>query len=230
VEPALDTPLQPHTAINIQRIREEIDYEEEVLPFDTVWRPDIEVPIDQRLVKTTGKEGVQRYRYRARYEGGVEVARLLEDDWVAVEPETKVIAYGQKITPLTLETPEGTITYWRKVRMYATSYSPGRSGTPKTAPWYGRTRLGMELSKGVVAVDPAVVNMQQKLYVPDYGSAIAGDTGGGVKGKHIDLGYSDDDYRSWHWWTDVYLLWPPPPSYAIRYVLPNWPQYPDRGR
>jgi len=75
-----------------------------------------------------------------------------------------------------------------------------------------------------------VVNMQQKLYVPDYGFAIAGDTGGGVKGKHIDLGYSDDDYRSWHWWTDVYLLWPPPPAYAIHYTLPNWPRYPDRRR
>ncbi len=210
VEPPLDTPLRPHITINIQRIWEEIEYEEEILPFDTVWRPDDEVPIDQRLVKSTGREGVQRYRYRVRYEDGVEVSRTLEDDWVAVEPETKVIAYGQKITPQTLETPEGTITYWRKVRMYATSYSPARSGTPKTAPWYGRTRLGMELRRGVVAVDPAVVNMQQRLYVPGYGSAIAGDMGGGVTGKHIDLGYSDDDYRSWHWWTDVYLLWPPP--------------------
>ncbi len=230
VEPALVAPLRPNTSITIKRVWEEIEYEEEILPFDTVWRPDAEVPIDQRLVKTTGRPGVQRYRFQVRYEDGVKMERTLEDDWVEVEPETKVIAYGQKITPQTLETPEGTITYWRKVRMYATSYSPGRSGTPKTAPWYGRTRLGMELEKGVVAVDPAVVNMQQKLYVPDYGFAIAGDTGGAVTGKHIDLGYSDDDYRSWHWWTDVYLLWPPPASYAVRYVLPNWPQYPDRGR
>ena len=230
VMPPLDTPLRPQTLITIQRIWEAIEYEEEILPFNTVWRPDDEIPIDQRLVKTAGREGVQKYRYRVRYEDGVEVARTLEDDWVAVKPETKVIAYGQKITPQTLETPEGTITYWRKVRMYATSYSPARSGTPKTAPWYGRTRLGMDLRKGVVAVDPAVVNMQQKLYVPDYGSAIAGDVGGGVKGKHIDLGYNDDDYRSWYWWTDVYLLWPPPAPYAIRYFLPNWPQYPDRGR
>lgn len=230
VEPTLASPLHPHTSISIHRVWEKIEYKEDILPFDTVWRPDDEVPIDQRLVKVTGQEGVQRSRYRVRYEDGVEVARTLEDDWIAVEPKTKVIAYGQKITPLTLETPEGTITYWRKVRMYATSYSPARSGTPKTAPWYGRTRMGMELRKGVVAVDPAVVNMQQKLYVSDYGSAIAGDIGGGVKGKHIDLGYSDNDYRSWHWWTDVYLLWPPPPSYAIHYVLPNWPQYPDRGR
>ena len=230
VEPPLETPLRPSTAIVITRVQEELAYEDEILPFDTVWKADDEVPIDQRLVRTPGREGVQRTRYRVRYENGVEVARVSEDTWVAVEPETKVIAFGRKITPQTLETPDGNVTYWRKVRMYATSYSPARSGTPKTAPWYGRTRLGMQLQKGVVAVDPAVVNMQQKLYVPDYGFAIAGDTGGGVKGKHIDLGYSDDDYRSWHWWTDVYLLWPPPPAYAIHYTLPNWPRYPDRRR
>ena len=79
----------------------------------------------------------------------------------------------------------------------------------------------------MVAVDPAVINMRQEMYIPDYGFGIAGDTGGGVRGKHIDLGYSDDDYRSWHWWTDIYLLWPPPPDYAIHYILPNWPRFPD---
>lgn len=230
VQPALATELSSHTSIEITRISEEVTYGEEVLPFNTVWAPDDDIPIDQRQIKNRGREGIQRYRYRIRYEDGEEVARVLEDSWIAVEPETKVIAYGRKITPQTLETPEGTITYWRKVRMYATSYSPKRSGTPKSAPWYGRTRLGMQLAKGIVAVDPAVVNMRQKVYVPGYGTAIAGDTGGGVKGKHIDLGYRDDDYISWHRWTDVYLLWPPPPTYSIRYVLPNWPRYPDRGR
>ena len=49
------------------------------------------------------------------------------------------------------------------------------------------------------------------MYVPGYGLARAGDTGGGVKGKFVDLGFSDDDYQSWHWWTDIYLLTPVPP-------------------
>ena len=230
VDSQLTSSVHADALITIRRIREEIEYEEELLPFDTIWQPDDAIPLDQRQVDQEGQAGIQRYRYRVRYEDGVAVSRTLEDSWVAVEPVTKIIAYGQAITPKTLETADGTITYWRKIRMYATAYSPARSGTPKTAPWYGRTRLGMELRQGVVAVDPAVVNMQQKLYIPDYGFAIAGDTGGGVKGKHLDLGYSDDDYRAWHWWTDVYLLWPPPASYAIPYILPNWPQYPDRGR
>ncbi|NOX62308.1 MAG: DUF348 domain-containing protein [Chloroflexi bacterium] len=230
VSPRLDTPLQDHTIIRITRVREDVIYEDERIPFQTVWRPDDELLIDERRIAQKGAFGLLRRRYRVRYEDGEEVERALEAEWVAVEPQNKVIAYGRKIIPRTLETPEGTITYWRKIRAYTTSYSPRRSGTPRSAPWYGRTRLGMKLTKGVAAVDPSVINMQQKMYIPGYGIAIAGDTGGGVRGRWVDLGYDDDNYRSWHWWSDVYLLWPPPPSYAIRYVLPNWPTFPDKRR
>ncbi|MCO6452431.1 MAG: DUF348 domain-containing protein [Caldilineales bacterium] len=229
VTPALASALAPHTDIRITRVSEDVLYEDESVPFATVWRPDDDLPIDQRIVASAGQSGVLRSRYRVRYEDGEEVSRDLEASWQAAEPEDKVIAYGRKIVPQTLDTPDGPITYWRKMRVYANSYSPARSGTPKSAPWYGRTRLGMTLEKGVVAVDPSVINLRQQLYVPNYGLAIAGDTGGGVQGKWIDLGYDDASYRSWHWWTDIYLLWPPPPSHSIRYVLPSWPQFPDRG-
>ena len=101
---------------------------------------------------------------------------------------------------------------------------------PRSSPSYGRTRIGLPLSTGIVAVDPTVIPLRSWLYVPGYGKGLAGDTGGGVKGKFVDLGYSEGEYRSWHWWSDVYLLWPPPPTYQIRWVLPDWPRYPDRRR
>ena len=53
---------------------------------------------------------------------------------------------------------------------------------------------------------------------------------GGVKGKFVDLGFDQDNYESWHWWTDVYILTPVPPRDEIRWVLPDWPRYPDRKR
>ena len=206
VTPALDSPLSSHEHIQITRVREDVLYEDERIPFSTVWQPDDNLPIDQRVVANPGQEGILRQRYRVRYEDGEEVKRELEASWSAAQPQNKVIAYGRKITPQTLDTPDGPITYWRRIRAYANSYSPARSGTPKSAPWYGRTRLGMALEKGVVAVDPSVINLRQQLYVPGYGQAIAGDTGGGVQGKWVDLGYDDASYRSWHWWTEVYLF------------------------
>ena len=93
-----------------------------------------------------------------------------------------------------------------------------------------RTRIGLALSTGIVAVDFTVIPLRSWVYVPDYGKGLAGDTGGGVKGKFVDLGFSEGEYQSWHWWSDVYLLWPPPPTYQIRWVLPDWPKYPDRRR
>jgi hypothetical protein len=81
-----------------------------------------------------------------------------------------------------------------------------------------------------VATDPEVIPLRTWLYVPGYGKSIAADTGGGVKGKFVDLGFSDDDYESWHWWTDVYLLTPVPPADEIRWILPDYPKFPDRKR
>ncbi|HEY79905.1 MAG TPA: DUF348 domain-containing protein [Anaerolineae bacterium] len=224
VQPRLDAPVHEGMTIRITRVQERVAYEEELLPFETVWEPDDSLLIDTRRVGQAGRPGVLRRRYRVRYEDGQEVARTLEDEWVVQEPERKVILYGRKIIPRTAMTPDGPITYWRKIRAYTTSYSPSRSGTDPSLPWYGRTRLGFKAGKGVVGVDPAVINMGQKLYVPGYGFAIAGDTGN-ISGKHVDMGFDDDNYESWHWWSDVYLLWPPPPSYAINYILPNWPRY-----
>ncbi len=230
VAPPLYANLRAYTDIRVTRVREDVIYEEQHIPFQVVFVADDNLPIDQQRIVNSGSQGILRSRYRLRYEDGVEIGRDLEDKWTAATPQNKVIAYGRKIEPITIDSPDGPITYWRKMRVYTTSYSPARSGTPPSAPWYGRTRIGLTLSKGLVAVDPSVIPMRQRLYVPGYGLALAADTGGGVKGRFVDLGYDDANYQSWHWWTDIYLLWPPPPAYSINYMLPNYPRYPDRRR
>ena len=56
------------------------------------------------------------------------------------------------------------------------------------------------------------------MYVPGYGEALAADTGGGIRGRMIDLGYRDEDYVSWHEWVTVYFLWPPPEN--VVWIIP----------
>jgi 3D (Asp-Asp-Asp) domain-containing protein len=75
----------------------------------------------------------------------------------------------------------------------------------------------------VVAVDPRVVNLGSNVYVPGYGEAVAGDTGGRIKGKRIDLGYPDGAIEGWYRWVDVYLLTPVPPASQMNVVLPDTP-------
>ncbi len=60
------------------------------------------------------------------------------------------------------------------------------------------TASGLPLQKGVAAVDTSLVPFFTQMYVPGYGEVIAADIGGGVIGRWIDLGYSDDDYVPWH--------------------------------
>jgi hypothetical protein len=67
------------------------------------------------------------------------------------------------------------------------------------------------------------------LYIPGYGLAQAGDTGGRIKGRRIDLGYNEPDLTLWYKWVDVYLLDPVPPSDQIDWVLPDASRERDSG-
>jgi 3D (Asp-Asp-Asp) domain-containing protein len=55
----------------------------------------------------------------------------------------------------------------------------------------GITATGINLKKNpklkVISVDPRVIKLGTKVYVEGYGYAIAGDTGGAIKGKKIDI-------------------------------------------
>lgn len=51
----------------------------------------------------------------------------------------------------------------------------------------GHTASGLPVGVGVMAVDPTVIPLGTKVFVPGYGSAVAADTGTAVKGNIIDL-------------------------------------------
>jgi uncharacterized protein YabE (DUF348 family) len=228
VQPVEETPIGSYMIASITRVREEMTIEEETLPFETVWEEDPLIELDQQETRTAGHEGLLRRRLRIRYENDQEVSRVIEDEWIERPPENKSIHYGAKIVLRTLETPDGPITYWRHFRALATAYTAATSGKSRDHPAYGITRSGLKMRHGIIAVDPTVIPLFTNMYVPGYGPGLAGDTGGLIIGRHIDLGFEEDDPAVWSWyrWVDVYLLAPAPPADRIRYVLPNWPREP----
>lgn len=224
VEPDPATPVADDMRIRVVRVQETTVIEQKPIPFETAWQPDAGMELDQRRLVQEGADGVHRSRLGVVYHDGREVSRALEDEWVAVEPTTRVIAYGTKIVIRDLQTPNGTFQYWRKIRMLATAYTEATCGKEPDHPYYGITYLGWEMRHGIVAVDPRVINLRSRVYVFGYGEGVAGDTGGGIKGHRIDLGYDVDNFVPWYRWVDVYVLTPVPPANRIHWILPNWPQ------
>jgi 3D (Asp-Asp-Asp) domain-containing protein len=52
---------------------------------------------------------------------------------------------------------------------------------------FGRTASGIPVGVGVIAVDPSVIPLGTRVFVPGYGPAVAADTGSAVRGNIVDL-------------------------------------------
>jgi 3D (Asp-Asp-Asp) domain-containing protein len=77
---------------------------------------------------------------------------------------------------------------------------PGKRQLTVSATCYdlpGRTATGMPVGQGVVAVDPSVVPLGSRMYVPGYGNGVAADVGGGIKGNTIDLWMTPSQCAAW---------------------------------
>lgn len=219
--PAEDQPLPADGLITVVRVREETLTDQQLIPFDTVYQALADVELDNVYQVQAGTPGVLRRLTRVRYENGLEVARVVEGEAQVSDPVPQVIGYGTQIVIRTLATPGGTIEYWRSYTMYATSYAAKFTNRTPGTPNYGRTASGQILTKGLVAIDRSMMPFGTRMYVPGYGFAEAADTGGGVRGRFIDLGFDDFNYESWSKVITVYFLTPAPAPDAIRYIIPS---------
>ena len=71
--------------------------------------------------------------------------------------------------------------YTAVMAMEATAY------LPTDGDGAGMTAMGIPATYGVVAVDPSIIPLGSRVYIPGYGEAIAADTGGAIVGYCIDL-------------------------------------------
>jgi resuscitation-promoting factor RpfB len=219
--PGPETAVSPGSAIEVIRVSEQIILEDEAIPYETLWQPNDQMDLDTREQVSVGTPGLARKQITIRLENGVEVSRTQTASWIEQEAVNEVTAYGTRINLGVVQTEQGPREYWRVVKMRVTSYTAASSGKAPTHPGYGITASGLPAGKGVVAIDPNVVPFQSEVFVPGYGVAIAGDTGGGIRGRWLDLGWDEDNYESWTGHVDVYYLTPVPPPEKINYLLPS---------
>ena len=140
-----------------------------------------------------GVTGIQQQLWEIYSHNGVEASRAMLYDGSIIEMVPQITEVGTRGRPINnrlfLDTPRAHgFTYSRSFVAQATAYdpsiAPGR--TPITA-------TGQVARRGIVATDPRVIPMGTRMYITSvdgtwsYGFAVAGDTGGAIRGYIVDL-------------------------------------------
>lgn len=191
VAPSLETPTRPGMVIRVTRVRVDEVVRQRTIPYET-WRwaePSWEKGRVGLLRE--GKPGLEEQRVRMTYEDGRLVREEILETNIVERPRAEIIGVGTRVLIRTMQTPAGPIRYTDVLEMEATAYYPGPESTGRWAD--GRTATGLLAGHGVVAVDPAVIPLGSRLYIPGYGIAVAGDVGAAIRGHRIDLAF--DTYR-----------------------------------
>jgi 3D (Asp-Asp-Asp) domain-containing protein len=179
--PAPDTPIADGSEIRITRVTCR-DFEEiETMPSRTIVLADPDRPADFTKILCQGTDGALHRSWRVWEKDGAETSRVILEEEVVREPVDTVVLRGA-------HGAESTGDDWRQpLAMEATAYDPGPKSCGKWASGY--TATGVKAEKGVVAVDDRVIPMGSRLYIPEYGFALAADRGSAIKGMRIDLCY-----------------------------------------
>ena len=198
--PTTSVPVnQPITTVS--SFTEKLEEEVEAVEKKTVYEDDPETEAGEERVIEEGEDGKKTKIIKiTNHKDGNEYSKELVSFEKTPAKDKKILSWS-KIVWRNLQTPDGEIRYWKKIRVYATHYDSRCLGCNE---W---TAIGMRAGFGVIAVDPSIIKLRSKVYIPGYGVAVAGDTGGAIKGSIIDLGF--DDARSAGWsarFVDIYLL------------------------
>ncbi len=203
--------VEGNETIDITRVEKEEKTYEETVPFQTETEEDDTLEKGKTRVVEEGKEGKKVQTFEITYKNGEEVSRELIDEEIVEESQNKIIAQGTKEPPKkvqtvakkqersepkvvqasadeksSVETADNKQDDGKTMMVQATAYS---TNNPNLST---HTATGIDLRKNpnVIAVDPSVIPLGSKVWVEGYGTFTAGDTGGAINGKKIDIHFS----------------------------------------
>ena len=174
--PSLTSPVTDGLTIVVARVTCEITRERVPSSIPTITRWDRRMTV-KPVVLREGRPGVIEQTRVVWKKDGVISEQWTQNPRTVVKPVARVVVRGN--------IPSRGPSSRRVLTMESTAYDPGPASCGRHADGY--TAIGLRATRGVVAVDPRVIPLGSRVYVEGYGPAIAGDTGGAIKGHRIDV-------------------------------------------
>ena len=186
----LSTPLlaiRNSQPIVVTRVAMRKYHERHVLPFAVKQRYSRTLPVGTTQVLQPGQEGARIKQFiEVRKNGHIAYRKKVGES--VSRPQTRVVVIGaQRRSQLASRSSLLTAGIWagrRMLTMNATGYYGPRCGGS------GITAIGLRARRGIVAVDRRLIPLGTRLFIEGYGHALAGDTGGAIKGLRIDLAFN----------------------------------------
>ena len=155
---------------------------EEPVGYAVVTKNDQNLAEGTEKVITDGQEGLIQKTYEVVIENGKEIVRNLLNEITVKEKQDKIVAVGTMALVQQVSRGEAS---GKEFIVSSTAYTASCNGCS------GVTAIGIDLRANpnakVIAVDPNIIPLGTKVYVEGYGYAVAGDTGGAIKGYKIDV-------------------------------------------
>ncbi|WP_078378399.1 G5 and 3D domain-containing protein [Sutcliffiella halmapala] len=192
VEPSLEELVANDSVVNVTRVEKVTDVVEEAIDYGVVTQNDSNLDRGKEQLVQEGQQGKVAKHYEVILENGKEVSRELVKEETLKESLERIVAVGTKAPPQPQQVVSRSNTSSSKeFYVSSTAYTASCNGCS------GVTSTGINLKTNpgakVIAVDPSVIPLGTKVYVEGYGYAVAGDTGGAIKGNKIDVFFPDKE-------------------------------------
>ncbi|QQZ09485.1 G5 and 3D domain-containing protein [Heyndrickxia vini] len=192
-KPDLDKKVSPEDVIKVIRVKKVSDVVEEPIDYAVQTRKDTDLLKGQEKVIQHGQNGLVRKEYEVTKENGKEVSRKLINEDLIKKSKEKIVMVGTKVVTAQVSRGEASGTEYY---VSSTAYTADCNGCS------GHTATGINLRSNpnikIIAVDPSFIPLGTKVYVEGYGYAIAADTGGAIKGRKIDVFFSNHS-QAYRW-------------------------------